>query len=256
MLFRHARSLLAFALLVLVIVSGGCSRESRLRARCLGGEVAVCTQLGDEYMGGKDIGRNIARAVEMYEHACSGGVSDVCNTLGEIYERTELEGGMDRASQYYAKACDGHNSAGCLNLGLFFLAKDQKEKAVSLFERSCSGGWAPGCHQLATSYEEGEGVTRDFAKAIAHYGEACDLEHTESCLALGNKYLTGDLGTKDPALASKFFARAVALFDMGCKAGLENDCTERDKIRTRMVAAAATATTAPLPPQPDATVIK
>lgn len=250
--------LAGFVGLVLTIAVTGCSQESKLRARCASGDVTTCAQLADAYASGRGVERNMGRAAEYSERACTGGIADVCNTLGEIYEKSDVEGGPTRAAQYFQKACDGHSSAGCLNLGIFYSDKGDWTKAMALFEQSCSGGWAPGCHQLGQTYEQGEGVTKNMTKAVTFYTQACDLEHVVSCVTLGTHYWTGELVTKDPTNALKFFGKAHAIYDESCKAGNETDCPERDRLRTRMTLIANTppAATPPLPGQPGATPIK
>ncbi len=153
----HTR-LSLLALLGAAAVASSCGEVSRLRARCLSGEVPACTQVGDMYASGRGVDRDLGRAAEMYARACDGGAADVCNTLGEIYEKTAgLEGGMERAAAMFERACTGGSAAGCLNLGLTFAAREDMPRAISLYDRSCAGGWAAGCHQLGLVYRAGRG---------------------------------------------------------------------------------------------------
>lgn len=238
-----------FAVLAASVLAG-CSEASRLNARCMAGSVLVCTQLGDMYATGKGVARDLARAELAYERACNGGVADVCNTLGEIVEQTgSVEGGPPRAEQLFQKACDGGSSRGCLNLGLAAAAREDKARAFALFERSCNGGWAPGCHQLAVSYEQGEGVTQDVAKAVTLYTQACDGEYVESCIVAANLFLAGEVVTKDTVVAVRFYGKALQLYNDWCAAGNEADCTERERLRTRLaIISAGQATAQPAMP--------
>ncbi|HEX7485038.1 MAG TPA: hypothetical protein VF332_02725 [Vicinamibacterales bacterium] len=215
----------------------GCSAAARLEVKCVAGDVAICTQLGDMYATGKGVARDTVRAAQAYERACNGGAVDVCNTLGEIMERTgSAEIGVPRSEQLFQKACEGGSSPGCLNLGLAAAEREDKARAFALYERSCSGGWAAGCHQLAATYEQGEGVAKDVAKAVALYAEACDGEHVESCTVAGDLYLAGEVVTKDIVTATRFYGKALQIDDESCQAGNQADCTERDRLRTRVVA--------------------
>ena len=221
--------------LLATVVAQGCSQASRLRARCLAGDNVVCAQLGEMYVAGRGVPRDLGRAAEMYERACDGGMPDVCNTLGEIHERSgDLEGGMARATELYQKACDGGSSAGCLNLGLVFAAREEKAKAVALYERSCAGGWAAGCHQLAVCYEQADGVARDIQRAIALYSQACDGEHGDSCVAAGNLFAAGEQVARDVVVAMQFYGKGLKLFNEACEGGSQGGCTERDRLRSRM----------------------
>lgn len=218
------------------LLLAACSQPDRLRARCLSGDINRCAQLGEMFATGiGGVPRDMARAAEMYERACAGGASDVCNTLGEIYEKTgTFEGGATRAAEMYEKACNGGSSAGCLNLGLAFAARDDHARAVALYERSCSGGWAAGCHQLAVSYRQGEGVKKDLAKSLALYSQACDGEYIESCTTAAEIYATGEEVGRDVAAAGALYAKAIKVLDQGCEAGSARDCGDRDRLKTRL----------------------
>lgn len=234
---RPARFLLA----VLVAAAGAglftaCNQADRLRARCLSGDINRCSQLGDMFAAGTGgVPRDMTRAAEMYERACAGGASDVCNTLGEVYEKSgTFEGGEARATQMYEKACNGGSSAGCLNLGLAFAARDDHAKAVALYERSCTGGWAPGCHQLGISYQQGEGVKKDLPKALAFFSQACDGEYVEACTTAAEIYARGEELPRDAAAATALYGKAIKVLDQSCEAGTARDCTERDRLKTRV----------------------
>jgi TPR repeat protein len=231
------------ALLVATMVvglGGGCSQSSRLDAKCVAGDVQACTQLGDMYASGRGVPRDLGRAGQAYERACNLGAPDVCNTLGEIVEMTgEIEGGPKRAEELFQRACLGGCSPGCLNLGLAAAAREEFTLAVSLFEKSCDGGWAPGCHQLGLSCQEGQGAPKDLSKAIALFVGACDGEFTDSCVLLGNLYAAGDAVPKDNAQAVGYYGKALKIFQESCLVGNAADCSERDRLRTRIALIAA-----------------
>jgi len=235
---RGMRRHLALALLSAVLLAGivaACSQPDRLKARCLSGDLNRCTQLGEMYATGTGVPRNMVRAAEMYERACAGGATDVCNTLGEIYEKSgSFEGGVARAEQMYEKACNGGSSAGCLNLGLAFAAREDHVRALALFDRSCNGGWAPGCHQLATSYLQGEGARKDVAKALALFSQACDGENIDSCTTAAEIYVRGEEAPRDITAAVALYGKAVKVLDLGCQAGSDRDCNERERLKTRV----------------------
>jgi len=201
----------------------------------MGGDVAVCIQLGEMYATGNRVPRDMSRAAEMYQQACDQGAVEVCNTLGEIYEKgQELEGGMARAEQLFRIACDGGSAAGCLNLGLALASRDDKKTAAGLFERSCTAGWTAGCHRFALALENGEGVLPDLSRAIVLYDEACSNKFVDSCLAIGALFVTGDRVERDVVRATRYYGTALKLYDESCQAGRANDCKERDRLRTRV----------------------
>ena len=55
-------------------------------------------------------------------------------------------------------------------------APEDKDRAIVLFERACSGGYTDACSNLnilAGLYETGAGVTKDSARAADLYAKAC-----------------------------------------------------------------------------------
>ncbi len=223
------------SLALVAAAAAACSHESRLKTRCLAGEIAVCTELGDMYANGRGVPRDPARAQELYERACQGGAPDVCNTLGEICEKTgDLSGGLDKAAAYYRTACEGRSSAGCLNLGRYYAAREETARAAELYERSCGDGWAAACHQLAAAYEQGEGIARDLPKAVALYTQACEAEFADSCVALGVLYSAGGDLPRDTQRAGRFYAKAFKLYTDACEAGVQADCADRERLRVRL----------------------
>jgi hypothetical protein len=229
----------------------GCSEASRMETRCMTGDVAVCIQLGDMYANGRGVPRDLGRAARAYDRACAGGAVDVCNTLGEIVEQTgAIEGGLPKAEQLYAKACEGGSSRGCLNLGLVAAGRDDYVRAFALYQKSCDGGWAAGCHHVAASYEQGEGVTKDVVKALAVYTQACDGEYIESCTTAAGLYLAGEVVAKNVEAALGLYGKALQVYVQSCKAGVDADCAEADKLRTRVMLLGAAPQQQVRPPTP------
>ena len=82
---------------------------------------------------------------------------------------------------------------------------------------SCGGGnWAD-CFELGKSYRDGDGVTRDSARAVEFLGRACNGGHAEACNHLGVSYAEGDGVKVDPAQAAELFERA-------CEGGYARGC--------------------------------
>lgn len=228
---------LPICLLTLVAaIASGCSEASRLRGKCLGGDVGRCIELGDMYATGTRVPRDLTRAAEMYQQACDRGSADTCNTLGEIYEKgSELDGGLQRAEQLFKQACDTGSPAGCLNLGMVMAARDDKKGAAALFERSCASGWTAACHHLAAANEHGAGVLVDLGRAITLYENACAEKYVDSCVALAGLFAAGEKVERDTARAVRYYAAGMQIYAEGCDAGRERECKERDRLRTRMV---------------------
>ena len=81
--------------------------------------------------------------------------------------------------------CEQGNFNSCYAYGLKFSrgtgVKRNINKALNYFEKACNGGYADGCGYLATMYGLGDGVKMNQATAKKYYGKACELGHKESC---------------------------------------------------------------------------
>lgn len=63
-------------------------------------------------------------------------------------------------------------------------APEDKDRAILLFDRACSGGYTNGCENLnvlAGLYAEGGGVPKDSGKAADLYQKACKGGVTAAC---------------------------------------------------------------------------
>jgi len=58
-------------------------------------------------------------------------------------------------------------------------------RAVSLFRQSCATGWARGCGGLGECYRFGQGTPADSGQAIQHFEKACRVGIAASCYSVG-----------------------------------------------------------------------
>ena len=90
------------------------------------------------------------------------------------------------------KACDGGNMLGCTNLGVMYTNGNGVEKdfskAVQLFKKACDGGVMLGCNYLGAMYADGNGVEKNEQKAVELYKKACDGGNMDGCRNLGVMY--------------------------------------------------------------------
>ena len=86
------------------------------------------------------------------------------------------------------KACDSGNMRGCHNLGVMYTNGDGVKKdfgkAVQLFKKACDGGNMLGCTNLGSMYANGDGVEKDFSKAAELFKKACDGGEMNGCRGL------------------------------------------------------------------------
>jgi hypothetical protein len=211
-----------------------CSNTSRLNLRCITGDLQRCRQLGDMYATGNEVPQDLVRAASLYERVCEAGVAEVCNTLGEIYERVPgFESESTRVLELYDRACHAGSATGCLNSGLQAASREEYGQAASLFDRACTNGAEAGCHHLGGLYRNGDGVEKDMTRAVALYEQACNADLVVSCDALATLFAEGKDVEPDGARAGRYLARIVEFYTLGCEAGVERDCRERDRYRSR-----------------------
>ena len=90
------------------------------------------------------------------------------------------------------KACDGGEMLGCTNLGVMYANGNGVEKdfskAVELYKKACDGGNMHGCRNLVVMHTNGNGVEKDFSKAAELFKKACDGGEMNGCRSLDTIY--------------------------------------------------------------------
>ena len=121
----------------------------------------------------------------------------------------------------YKKACDGGDVKGCFNLGTLYEKGEGVEKdfskAIQLYKKACDGGVANGCANLGVFYEKGIGLTQNFSKSNELYKKACDGGDAQGCANIGLLYCNGKGVTQD-------FSKASQLLKKACDGGNANGC--------------------------------
>lgn len=158
-------------------------------------------------------------AFPLYQKGCQEGDASYCGAVGAYYEGRIVvpvdmsavgayyeEGGvvpvdMSQALLHYEKACKGGSLSGCVRLGNLYLEGNKVPKdhlkAVQIYSKACEtkelaswegreAYWKSSCYRnLASLYENGEGLSTEKAHAATYYRKACDLGDESSCIKLG-----------------------------------------------------------------------
>jgi TPR repeat protein len=122
-------------------------------------------------------------------------------------EPSDYQTGLAMCTQGDAKAC---NVVGAMFATGVHGVKLDLAQAFPYFDKSCAGGYAIGCANLANAYFSGLGVTMDWPRSIRTYQRACDLGAVTACVDLGVIYRDGK------ASAEEDRPRAVKLFQRAC----------------------------------------
>ena len=201
-----------------------------------------CFRIAESYRKGNGVPRDVARAAQFYEHACDGGHTEACSTLGLIRYGGELykeacDGGdaegcwhlgniyeegdgasrdYGRARESYRLACAGGYAQGCRDLARYFIDKDSSQVA-DLYKQACDGGDATACNALGVMYSDGNGVREDPSRATDLFRTACDGGEAWGCYNLGSSHEEGNGVPLDRVRAAEFYGRA-------CEEGVADAC--------------------------------
>lgn len=155
----------------------------------------------DAGMAAKDPGVRAQRL----DQACGLGHGTGCFNAGILLysERGAKPGDNERAAQYFGRACDAHEAAGCLRLGIASLrgvgTRADAQAAKDLFDRACRAGDEDGCAAA-------QQVSKDRGRRGA--GLAIALTSTASSLMIGGLRMV-ELSCRMPSVGPMALAEAV-----------------------------------------------
>lgn len=135
---------------------------------------------------------DFVNAFSLFKEACeTNGDSDGCFGLGIMYSHA-IGVDMDylKAQNYFNRSCIGGNALACSNLASFYYdgkngINEDKALAGELYMVGCQGGDSYACNNLAYMYANGISFAKDYFKALQYYKFACDLASPLGCYNLG-----------------------------------------------------------------------
>ena len=135
-----------------------------------------------------------------------------------------MGGDPANAAALFIKGCDGDDGISCAMAGVAFkegkgVALDVK-KGVSLYEKSCTLGYAKGCYNFALALANGDGVPADEARAVPILEKACTGKAWKACGSVGD-YLVNKGQS----------AKAKPLLELGCDNGDSLSCETLAKLK-------------------------
>jgi TPR repeat protein len=134
-------------------------------------------------------------------------------------QTTTPEAGNDPAS--LKRRCEAGALELCYQLGLLYqegegVPKDQA-RAVALYQRACGKPVDSGCFVRGYAYDGGPGVVLRPRRAASLFKAACDAGLAAGCFDLGLMYVSGDGVPRDPA-------QVDALYRKACEGGVTRGC--------------------------------
>lgn len=149
-------------------------------------------------------------------------VPDVDGTFAAVF---------DKARAIFEGACDRGDAteSGCFGAGFVHEIKRPGDlaRAITFYERSCSGRYAAGCTQLGNAYTAGidAAVPWDIQRALAAYERACAAGDPAGCTTVA-KVLEGAADVPPEAVrrVPRDLKRAASLYQKACDMGAMPDC--------------------------------
>jgi TPR repeat protein/tRNA A-37 threonylcarbamoyl transferase component Bud32 len=177
--------------------------------RCEAGDVAACVEaIGYE--------TDRARLLVLKDKACVGGHSATCMDLGRTYVEAK---NTSLAVDYFRRGCEAGTVADCEEAARVSYEHDPAA-TVSMWSRACD--LAPQtpyyCLNSGVAHENGMGVAKDGAAALALYDKGCSHGELHACFHVGRMLFLGWGGT------TRLPQEAIGLWEKSCDGGVALSC--------------------------------
>jgi TPR repeat protein len=169
---------------------------------CELGSADACTALSVSFIDSEVHEGDQQLAIDLARYGCQEGSAAGCTLAGQIYALGwNIESNRATAEAYFRYACDLGDVDGCEVLATWLSdateAGGEGESAKlwargrSLRERSCESGNLEDCVVLGAYYVRGLGIEKDFERAVALFGKACDAGMMMACTQRAQILITG-----------------------------------------------------------------
>ena len=158
-----------------------------------------------------------AEALELYKKAGAMGNSEGLFRVGKFYQegRNGVEVNYKLAQEYYEQAVNLKNAKAMNNLATMYengegVAKDI-HKAIELYKKAVDLGNAIAMNNLAGKYRYGNGVEKNYTKSVELYKKAALLKNDWAMDNLGDMYRLGNGVEQNYAEALRWYVQAADL---------------------------------------------
>ena len=197
-----------------------------------GGNADAQNNLGWMYDYGEGVEQNAEEAVKWYRRAAKQGHAIAQNNLGKMYQYGEgIEQNDEEAIKWYRRAAEqGHAEArqnlegilastasatddtasvGNWQKGVYAYKAGDYTAAFAILKPLAEAGGAEAQAWLGFMYDEGRGVSQNYAEAVKWYRLAAEAGDASAQNNLGVMYADGKGVSQDYAEAVKWFRRAA-----------------------------------------------
>ena len=109
---------------------------AKFEAGCAENDAKSCVKTGAVYQLGKTATPDIDKALEYYNKACQSGEKEGCSAAGGIYLKSEPQ----KARELFNKACELNDGYSCAMMGSMLIDDHKFKEAYTVLEKGCSLG--------------------------------------------------------------------------------------------------------------------
>jgi len=177
-----------------------------LEADARAGDTEAAHALGELYLNGDGVSRNLSMSAGWFMRAANNGHADAAFKLANA---TKLGLGIpqniDTALSLYRQASSDGSAEAAYALGRIYKLGDgvrrDYTKALEWLRASADRGFAPAEHELGQLYQEGIAVPRDIETAMHWLSEAASKGHAPARYDLARLLLDGNAAARQNGLA-------------------------------------------------------
>ncbi|MDR2400152.1 MAG: sel1 repeat family protein [Deferribacteraceae bacterium] len=174
------------------------------------GEAEALYMAGLAYRYGKGIPVDYEKALNNFLEASHRLYPPAYTQVGKFYEEgIGVESDREAAESYYRKAHNAGDTEGIYLLGALLEKKLNFEEAAFYYEAAAERGDNRSAAKLASFYENGIGVEKDYLRAVSLYLKSVGTDGGFSENRLGIFYRSGFGVEADPEAAREWFIKSI-----------------------------------------------
>lgn len=166
-------------LIFTIFVSG--SDLSKDMTACEKGNAESCSKLAHYYVDALEVPLDYKRAFQLFSKSCSMGYMIGCYNSGVMISDKYIKKDIELAKKYYTKACDAGNGSSCSALAYQYYTLKDMDNAYKHFNLGCEAKSGQACSNLAIMYIRGDKGRKDPEKALKLFEKSCSFGFNDGC---------------------------------------------------------------------------
>lgn len=165
------------------------------------GGAAFCLDIGDKFLKGEILPKNLTYAKEFYNITCKKSYLIGCLKEATLYFK---EGKTKKALDIATKACKKGGSSSCFLVALIYKEENNKQGFFDFLNEACNKNSYKACHELGIVYTQGLDniVSTDDKKAYELFDNSCIKgKYKAACAMKAEFYVYGAYVKKDLFIA-------------------------------------------------------